>query len=178
MMFSRSFVHLLAVFGLLWMGQPAHALPHRVPDQVLTGTLTGADHETYREVAFEVPAGTKRLTVDFAYTGREDKTTVDLGLRDPQRFRGWSGGNKSQFTVSASDSTPSYLSGPLPAGTWSWSWVYPIFAKRRQPPIPPRSGSTGLIDPLRALATDRSRRVRVGIAVIFMSIRGTVMALA
>ena len=119
MLNRRSIARLLILLSTIWICGPVHALPHRVPDQVLTGTLTGADHETYREVAFEVPAGTKRLTVDFAYTGREDKTTIDLGLRDPDRFRGWSGGNKSQFTVSASDSTPSYLSGPLPAGTWS-----------------------------------------------------------
>ena len=119
MLNRRSIARLLILLSSIWICGPVHALPHRVPDQVLTGTLTGADHETYREVAFEVPAGTKRLTVDFAYTGREDKTTIDLGLRDPERFRGWSGGNKSQFTVSASDSTPSYLTGPLPAGTWS-----------------------------------------------------------
>jgi hypothetical protein len=112
-------VRCLTALSLFCVLSSAHASPKRAPDQVLTGTLTGADHETYHGVAFEVPAGTKRLTVDFAYTGREDKTTIDLGLRDPDRFRGWSGGNKSQFTVSASDSTPSYLSGPLPAGTWS-----------------------------------------------------------
>ncbi len=119
MLNRRLIARLLILISSLWICGPVHALPHRVPDQVLAGTLTGADHETYKEVAFEVPAGTKRLTVDLAYTGREDRTTVDLGLRDPERFRGWSGGNKSQFTVSASDSTPSYLSGPLPAGTWS-----------------------------------------------------------
>lgn len=119
MLNRRLIARLLILISALWICGPVHALPHRVPDQVLMGTLTGADHESYKEVAFEVPAGTKRLTVDFAHTGREDKTTIDLGLRDPDRFRGWSGGNKSQFTVSASDSTPSYLSGPLPAGTWS-----------------------------------------------------------
>ena len=114
----RVFAGLLGL-SLLFASGFAHAWPQRAPDQVLTGTLTGADHMTYKEVAFPVRAGTRRLTVEFAYTGREDRTTVDLGLRDPERFRGWSGGNKSQFTVSASDSTPSYLSGPLPAGTWS-----------------------------------------------------------
>jgi hypothetical protein len=119
MISRRTIVRLLALFCSLWFGSPAFALPSRPPELVLTGTIVGADHETYKAVKFDVPAGTKRISVDFAYTGREDKTTVDLGLRDPERFRGWSGGNKSQFTVSASDSTPSYLSGPLPAGVWS-----------------------------------------------------------
>lgn len=88
-------------------------------DLVLRGELTGADHQTYREVPFEVPAGTGRITVEVSYTGREARTTVDLGLRDPERFRGWSGGNKTRFTVSAEEATPSYLPGPLTAGAWS-----------------------------------------------------------
>ena len=43
---------------------------------------------------------------------------IDLGVRDPVRFRGWSGGNKASFTISDADATPSYLPGPLPAGAW------------------------------------------------------------
>ncbi|MEW5685904.1 MAG: CehA/McbA family metallohydrolase [Pseudomonadota bacterium] len=84
----------------------------------LTGVMTGADHETYREVPFQVPAGTASVTVEFAYTGKAEKSVIDLGLRDPQRFRGWSGGNKARFTVTETWATPSYLSGPLPAGEW------------------------------------------------------------
>jgi len=88
-------------------------------DIVLKGQVTGADHHTYKEVPFDVPEGVTRITVSFAYTGREQRTTIDLGLRDPKGFRGWSGGNKSSFTVSTSDATPSYLYGPLPAGRWT-----------------------------------------------------------
>ncbi|MCR5881083.1 CehA/McbA family metallohydrolase [Phenylobacterium sp. J367] len=88
------------------------------PDLTLSGVMTGADHETYREVPFRVPAGVTAVTVEFEYQGREQRTVIDLGLRDPQRFRGWSGGNKARFTVSETWATPSYLSGPLPAGTW------------------------------------------------------------
>jgi len=80
--------------------------------------MTGADHETYREVPFDVPAGVVRLTVEFSYTGRDLKTTIDLGLRDPVRWRGWSGGNKDRFVLEEADATPSYLPGPLIAGTW------------------------------------------------------------
>lgn len=83
----------------------------------LSGTLTGKDHESYREVPFIVPSGTKRLTVTVDYE-RDNKTVVDLGLFDPERFRGWSGGNKASFTISEVDATPSYLPGPLPAGEW------------------------------------------------------------
>ena len=85
---------------------------------VLTGQLTGADHETYKEVPFQVPEGVKRLTVSVEYE-RENRTVVDLGIFDPDRFRGWSGGNKSSFSIAESDATPSYLPGPLPAGEWN-----------------------------------------------------------
>ena len=80
--------------------------------------MTRADHQTYREVPFRVPPGTTRLSVEFAYTGKDQKSVIDLGVRDPQRFRGWSGGNKQSFTISDADATPSYLPGPLPAGVW------------------------------------------------------------
>lgn len=83
----------------------------------LSGVLTGEDHESYREVPFTVPGGVKRLTITVEYE-RDNKTVVDLGLFDPQRFRGWSGGNKASFTISESDATPSYLPGPLPQGEW------------------------------------------------------------
>ncbi|WP_407352507.1 CehA/McbA family metallohydrolase [Luteimonas sp. R10] len=85
---------------------------------VLRGEIDGSDHQRYREVPFTVPAGTARITVAFDYDGREDKTTIDLGLLGPDGFRGWSGGNKREFTVSAYDATPSYLPGALPAGEW------------------------------------------------------------
>lgn len=80
--------------------------------------MTGADHQTYREVPFAVPAGTTRLTVAFDYTGRDQKAVIDIGVRDPVRFRGWSGGAKARFTISDAEATPSYLPGPIPAGTW------------------------------------------------------------
>jgi len=87
-------------------------------DLTLTGVMTRADHQTYREIPFRVPAGTTRLTVRFAYTGKAQKSVIDLGVRDPRRFRGWSGGNKQSFTISEADATPSYLPGPLPVGVW------------------------------------------------------------
>lgn len=95
------------------------------PDLVLRGEITGADHQRYRTVPFEVPAGTARITVQFEYGGKEEKTTIDLGLLGPDGFRGqdgfrgWSGGNKAIFTVSATDATPSYLPGTIRPGKWS-----------------------------------------------------------
>ena len=42
----------------------AHAAPVRAPDVILTGTLSGAAHETYTEVPFRTPAGLERITVE------------------------------------------------------------------------------------------------------------------
>jgi hypothetical protein len=98
---------------------PASAQPRSpLPDVAITGVLTHADHQTYRDLAFTVPAGVARLTVTFAYTGRDQHATIDLGLYDPERFRGWSGGNKAAFTLSATSATPSYLAGPIRPGRW------------------------------------------------------------
>jgi hypothetical protein len=107
----------IAILWVLAFGAAAQAADP-APDLTLTGTLTGQDHQTYREVAFRVPAGVTRLTLAFDYTGREQKSVIDLGLRDPVRFRGWSGGNKSRVTLEEADATPSYLPGPIPAGRW------------------------------------------------------------
>lgn len=94
-------------------------------DHVLRGSVDGSDHQSYRELPFAVPSSVERITVEFDYGGREDKTTIDLGLVGPDGFtgrdgfRGWSGGNKRRFTVGAWDATPSYRAGTLTPGTWS-----------------------------------------------------------
>jgi hypothetical protein len=85
---------------------------------VLTGDVKGDQNQTYLEIPFAVPAGVHRISVDFQYTGKEQRATLDLGIADPQRFRGASGGNKSHFTISETDATPSYLPGAIPAGQW------------------------------------------------------------
>lgn len=87
-------------------------------DLVLTGDVKGAQHKTYFDVPFTVPAGVHRISVDFHYTGKDQRATLDLGMADPHRFRGESGGNKSHFTISETDATPSYLPGEIPAGQW------------------------------------------------------------
>ena len=101
-------------------GGPPAAPDLRTPMRLeLRGSLGGADHQTYREVGFDVPPGIERLTVSLRYSGRAERTTVDLGLIGPNGFRGWSGGNKSEVTISSWDATPSYLPGPIEAGRWS-----------------------------------------------------------
>ena len=88
------------------------------PDLILDGPVEGKQNKTYFEVPFTVPADIHRISIDFKYSGRDERTTLDLGIADPVRFRGNSGGNKSHFTIGESDATPSYLPGPIVPGTW------------------------------------------------------------
>jgi len=113
----RNLFTALALLAVL-IGRPAVAA-ERTPDLVLKGDVTTADRETYRRVTFAVPPGTRRLTVAFSYTGKAERTAIDLGLWDGMRFRGWSGGARDRLTLSEEDATPGYLPGPLPAGRWT-----------------------------------------------------------
>jgi hypothetical protein len=88
------------------------------PSLVLHRTVTFADRQTYIELPFDVPDGIARITIESSYTERGKRTTIDLGLFDGERFRGWSGGNKASFTLSETDATPSYLPGPIRPGRW------------------------------------------------------------
>ena len=105
-------------FVLLALVPWAEAQQENPADLVLKGDVTGAQHKTYFDVPFTVPGGVHRISVDFHYTGKDQRATLDLGIDDPQRFRGESGGNKSHFTISETDATPSYLPGEIPAGQW------------------------------------------------------------
>src|SRR6202046_3759969 len=112
-------------FAITSMIVMAFALPNigmsqgeQAPALVLHRTVTYADRQTYIELPFEIPEGVTRVSIDTSYTERQKHTTIDLGLFDGERFRGWSGGNKSSFTVSETDATPSYLPGPVRPGRW------------------------------------------------------------
>jgi hypothetical protein len=118
-------LHGAAVAFLLMSACANIAAQPAKPDVVLHGHLDGHDNQTYRAVPFTVPEGISRISVEFSYTGKDEKTTIDLGLLGPDGFRGvdgfrgWSGGNKSTFTIGEIDATPSYLPGRIKPGRWS-----------------------------------------------------------
>lgn len=78
----------------------------------------------------DVPDGVQQISVSYAYS----KPTVpsgtpgnscDIGIFDERGispelrgFRGWSGGFRTQFSISASEATPGYLPGPVGRGRW------------------------------------------------------------
>ena len=64
----------------------------------------------------DVPPGATGLRAELDY----DRTaaTVDLGCLGPAGFRGWSGGARRSFVITAAQATPGYLPGELEPGTW------------------------------------------------------------
>src|SRR6201985_3896638 len=88
------------------------------PNLVLHGEVHPSQNQTYIEAPFVVPTGVHRISVSFHNLGHDNHTVLDLGIADPIRFRGASGGNKDHFTLSDTDATPSYLPGAIPAGRW------------------------------------------------------------
>jgi hypothetical protein len=109
----------LAPWAVAQQGSVAHVPREETPaNLVLTGDVKGEQNQTYFEIPFAVPTGIHRISVDVQYTGKDQRSVLDLGIADPERFRGASGGNKSHFTISETDATPSYLPGAIPAGQW------------------------------------------------------------
>lgn len=99
-----------------------------------TRTVTGTFPPSIDDLFYlpvDVPAGINRIDVVYSY----DKPTVptavrgnacDIGMFGPEGyqlgnakgFRGWSGGFRDRFTISASDATPGYVAGPITPGRW------------------------------------------------------------
>src|SRR5580658_4868383 len=116
-MSKASFVlRLLLVFFLT--AAAARAAEPTAPNLVLEGEVHSSQIKTYFEVPFTVPPGVHRITVSFHNEGHDQRTVLDLGIADPVRVRGNSGGNKDHFTISETDATPSYLPGFIPPGVW------------------------------------------------------------
>jgi PHP-associated len=106
----------------------------------------------YQYLDVDVPGDAPAITVTLAY----DRTdaVVDLGLVGPDRFGGWSGGERSVVTVARTWATPGYMPGAL---TGHWQVVLGLYrvgaggvdvtvdvvldavAEPPAPPRPPRS---------------------------------------
>lgn len=107
----------LLLICMALMAVPATA-SDRAPDIVLQGVVRSADRATTRDLTFAVPEGMAQVRVVFTFEGRDRGVAINLGVTDPQRFRGWGGGTKYAFTIGEAFASPSFLPGPIPAGPW------------------------------------------------------------
>ncbi|MBA2415886.1 MAG: CehA/McbA family metallohydrolase [Geodermatophilaceae bacterium] len=83
---------------------------------VQSGVFTPADRAeaSYRYLPVDVPPGCAGVTIELEY----ERGVLDLGCFGPAGFRGWSGGARRQFSITADWATPGYLPGELEAGEW------------------------------------------------------------
>lgn len=96
--------------------------------RTIKGDLKSDDFATYKELPFDVPAGVAQIRIEVSHDGRGRATVLDLGLRDPAGFRGWSGSNKTALVVSQYEATPSYRAGPILPGRWTLILGIPAMA--------------------------------------------------
>lgn len=91
----------------------------------VSGTFWPGTAPDWYYVDVEVPAGVREIEVSYRYDRPEPAlpgglagNTLDIGIFDPDGFRGWSGGARSSFRLSRSEATPGYLPGPITPGRW------------------------------------------------------------
>lgn len=112
--------------------EPAAAGESRT--QTYTGTFTGVATPDWHYLPVEVPPGVREIEVSYSYEKTDtglgfSANVIDIGVFDPRGtdlddgtgatgFRGWSGGARDSFRISAARATPGYLPGPITPGTW------------------------------------------------------------
>lgn len=109
--------------------EPAAAGQSRT--ETFTGSFTGVATPDWHYLPVEVPHGVREIEVSYAYETTEtglgfSANVIDIGIFDPSGFelgqadgfRGWSGGARDRFRISAREATPGYLAGPITPGTW------------------------------------------------------------
>ncbi|WP_265442968.1 CehA/McbA family metallohydrolase [Flexivirga meconopsidis] len=113
--------------GVAFAEAPAGTAP---TSKTVTGHF-GPGNPDFYYLPVEVPRGVNRIDVSYTY----DKPSVPAGRRgnacdigmfgpegtklgDRKAFRGWSGGFRTEFFITAGEATPGYLAGPIKPGTW------------------------------------------------------------
>lgn len=84
-------------------------------------TLHDQARDRYVPVPFTVPEGTASLEVHLETVdsdGDGGPALIDVGCEGADGWRGWSGGARRDFVITADDATPGYLPGALETGRW------------------------------------------------------------
>ena len=97
----------------------------------LSGHIEPSQIFSFVYAPFNITSDVTSITVYQNYSFKGAGNALDLGIFDPHGLspinsetgfsgsRGWSGGSRNNFTISASDPTPGYNAGPLLPGTWN-----------------------------------------------------------
>jgi hypothetical protein len=71
----------------------------------------------YITLPFTVPDGIEEIKAELSYSKREENI-IDLGMEDPEGFRGWSGGARTEIFIRDDRATPGYTIGEIIPGEW------------------------------------------------------------
>src|SRR5678815_2640927 len=84
-------------------------------EKVVHVSAPGANDSRYMYIPFDVPSHATKISVSYQYDLANGANTIDIGLfdarssgsdTDPRGFRGWSGGRRSEFSLSRDEATP------------------------------------------------------------------------
>ena len=120
---------LFLVFSSITTQSPPKTTPETVQtiQQIVHVSPPAPGTSRYKYVPFNVPRGTTRIDVGYEYDRSGNANTLDIGLfdsrgsgsdTDTRGFRGWSGGQRSEFFVSQVEATPGYLASVILPGKW------------------------------------------------------------
>src|SRR6516225_7532206 len=129
---------------------------------VHTGVWTLDDRlaSPWHYLPVEVAPGTAALRVELDY--ERAGAVLDLGCLGPSGFRGWSGGARESFVITAEAATPGYLPGEIEAGLWQVMiglHAVPPDGVRFRVTAEPSSGGAGLpVTPLLPVPAGRPAR--------------------
>ncbi|WHZ57582.1 CehA/McbA family metallohydrolase [Metabacillus hrfriensis] len=89
----------------------------RVHKVTLSKRIEHSQQGEYITLPFSVPDDIEEIKVELSFS-HADENIIDLGLEDPNGFKGWSGGARKDIFVREDRATPGYTLGELPAGEW------------------------------------------------------------
>ena len=132
--FLESITHYLRSPLALLPFTNCHAFSSLPPSSIsttisLSGHIDPSEIFSFVYAPFNVTSDVTSITVYQNYSYKGAGNALDLGIFDPNGIspinsetgfsgsRGWSGGSRSNFTISAADATPGYNAGPLLPGT-------------------------------------------------------------
>lgn len=83
----------------------------------LTETIDHSRQGEYLTLPFSIDDDMEEIKIELDYTDKESNV-IDLGVEDPNGFRGWSGGARKEIFLREDRATPGYNLGALPEGDW------------------------------------------------------------
>ncbi|GAA0732180.1 CehA/McbA family metallohydrolase [Clostridium oceanicum] len=77
------------------------------------------DEKKYIEVPFNVDEDIEKIEVSVWFDKKDGSCVIDLGLRDSENIRGWSGGARNKIFVSQYSATFGYVKNEIKKGQWA-----------------------------------------------------------